>query len=417
MDTMFSDTPALTDGRPGHGGCTQVQLFVCTDSRMIRVYPMAHKGQVASTLLQFINDCGAPVGFILDGAMEACGKEVQDIERQMMIRSHWVSEPDNQQQNPAEWVIGNVERTLNVNMDRTGAPAPLWLLCTLHVVALLCVMAHPALGGMSPHQKMYGVIPDVSPYLMFHWYQPVRYALNSNSSLSTMNERAGYMMGVADGVGDALTWWILDDETNRLVARSVVRPRQDDLNPNLRLDMPNISATTDGEMFVYTQDGLEESFRLGDLARDGESAGAEMPATTTPSPEPGTDYFWDSDELVAIEEYVPPPSARPQANPSGPRPHLPMFSPEELIGRTWIQTLDDGQEVKHEVVRKLETMDAANHHNLKMLLKLDDGSAEEIMDYIALCDMFEEMDAKEAARKDMRAGIEDDPNRLWVFEG
>ena len=42
-DTMFSDVPALNDGQPRHGGCTQCQLFVCLDSRYVRVYPMTGK--------------------------------------------------------------------------------------------------------------------------------------------------------------------------------------------------------------------------------------------------------------------------------------------------------------------------------------------------------------------------------------
>ena len=395
MDTMFSDTPALDDGILGHGGCTQVQLFVAIESRYIRVYPMANKGQVPQVLMQFINDCGAPIGLISDGAKEATSRAVQDIERQMMIRSHDISEPENQQQNPAERVIGDVERTVNVNMDRAGSPAPTWLLCTLHIVALLCLISQARLNGMTPHQAVYGEVPDLSPYLCFHWWQKVRYSPNS-TSLDKTNDRAGYFVGVADHVGDALTFVILDDETHQCVFRSLVRPREDRLNPNLRLDLPNISASAEGEMFVYTEDGLEENFRLADLGNDEEES---TQAENLPT------YFQD-EPLVEPEPYRPPPSARAQANPSGPPPKLPTFSPEELVARSFVHTLPDGQQVQAQVVRKLETIDAANHQNIKMLLKLGDGEVEDVMDYIKLCDIFEALDAAK----------DNDPNRHWIFQ-
>src|SRR6476620_8773908 len=222
-DTMFSDVPALNDGQPRHGGCTQCQLFVCLDSRYVRVYPMTGKDQVPSMLMQFINECGAPIELCSDGAKEVNSTAIQEICRQMMIRRHRLSEPYNQQQNPAERVIGDIQRSVNVLMDRHGIPAPLWLLTTLHVVDVMGVISQPSLNGMTPYQKVYGEVPDISPYLQFHPFQAVKYSANS-TKLHATNERAGRWMGVAHNVGDILTYWILDDETHQLVARSVVSP-------------------------------------------------------------------------------------------------------------------------------------------------------------------------------------------------
>ena len=39
--------------------------------------------------------------------------------------------------------------------------------------------------------------------------------------------------GVAENIGDTLTFWILTDDTDQLIARSVLRPVEDN-NPNLR---------------------------------------------------------------------------------------------------------------------------------------------------------------------------------------
>jgi hypothetical protein len=226
---------------------------------------MKNKGQFPAKLKECILMCGAPLELISDGAKEENSYEVKDICRDFMIRRHWNSEPHNQQQNPAERVIGDVQRAVNVNMDRSGSPAPTWLLCTLHTVDVLCVTSQPSLGGLTPYQKLFSFVPDVSAYLAHHWWQPVRYSDNV-TSLDQSKERAGRFVGVADNVGDDLTYWILDEETHQCVARSIVTNRKDALHPNLRLEMPNVSATDEGELFVYTKDGLEEHFSLTELS-------------------------------------------------------------------------------------------------------------------------------------------------------
>ena len=49
-------------------------------------------------------------------------------------------------------------------------------------------------------------------------------------------ERAGYWLGVCDNVGDLLTFWILTDDTEVVLARSVVRPAEDDKTKNKRVN-------------------------------------------------------------------------------------------------------------------------------------------------------------------------------------
>lgn len=44
-------------------------------------------------------------------------------------------------------------------------------------------------------------------------------------------ERSGRWIGLAQGIGDMLTFWILDDQSKHILARSVVRP----YNQNLRV--------------------------------------------------------------------------------------------------------------------------------------------------------------------------------------
>ena len=49
---------------------------------------------------------------------------------------------------------------------------------------------------------------------------------------------------------------------------------------------------------------------------------------------------------------------------------LPKFSPSELIGRTFLMDMENGERVKAQVMRKLNDWDAHNHQNIKFLLKL-----------------------------------------------
>ena len=43
------------------------------------------------------------------------------------------------------------------------------------------------------------------------------------------------------------------------------------------------------------------------------------------------------------------------------------------------------------MVRKLDTWDADNHQNIKLLLKIGDSGVEEIMSYVEVCDYIEAM--------------------------
>ena len=76
---------------------------------------------------------------------------------------------------------------------------------------------------MTPLQYQQGVTPDISVYLQFTFWQPILY-LDHESSWPESKERSARWVGVAHGIGDALTFWILDDQSKQVLARSVVQP-------------------------------------------------------------------------------------------------------------------------------------------------------------------------------------------------
>ena len=74
---------------------------------------------------------------------------------------------------------------------------------------------------------------------------------------------------------------------------------------------------------------------------------------------------------------------------------LPTFSPEELIGMTFLCDVDHDQHLRPKVVCQVIDRDAQNHQNLKFLLSLGDGDIEELIGYNELCDIITEQHAAE----------------------
>ena len=67
------------------------------------------------------------------------------------------------------------------------------------------------------------------------------------------------------------------------------------------------------------------------------------------------------------------------------------FSPSELIGRAFLYEMENGEELRAEVARKLNDWDSQSHKNIKFLLKISDSGVEEVMSYVEVCDRIEAM--------------------------
>ena len=77
--------------------------------------------------------------------------------------------------------------------------------------------------------------------------------------------------------------------------------------------------------------------------------------------------------------------------------NLPIFSPEELIGMTFLKTSPDGEgdSMRAKVVHQIMDRDAENHQQIMFLLSLGDGELEDLISYNKLCDLItEQMESK-----------------------
>jgi len=334
-DTVFSDVPAYDDGIPGHGGCTMFQIYGGLDSHFLAGYPMKHETQMPQTMEDFIRDHGAMRGLLSDNAKAEVSNAVRNIQRLYNIQDGQ-TEPHYHHQNPVERRIQDVKKMTNTIMDRTGCPAGYWLVCTLFVISLLNRLVNK--NGLIPVSLITGQVEDISPWVTYHYWQEVFFEEPDKP------EAHGHWVGVAEKQGDFLTYQILSSKTLHIVARSNVRPAKDPMFPNFRA-RPGTSHPAGGESDIH------------------------QPILTSLSDQLGI----ESTEL-----------------------ELPKFSPEELLGLTFLRDTGDGGRIRAKITRKIMDLDAENHQNIKFLVSCGDDAYEEIIAYNELSDIVERQHEAEA---------------------
>ena len=98
-------------------------------------------------------------------------------------------------------------------------------------------LAHASPAWKTPYEQAKGQKSDVSAMLAFCWWEPVYYTADS-SHPSQRKEKLGRWVGTALNLGDALTFLVLDNQSQKLVVRSAVRSALDPATPNLRAESP-----------------------------------------------------------------------------------------------------------------------------------------------------------------------------------
>ena len=97
-------------------------------------------------------------------------------------------------------------------------------MAAVYVADVHNICSDPSLPDeMTPLQYQQGVTPDISAYLQFTFWQPILY-LDHETKWPASKEKSARWVGVAHSIGDALTFWIIDDQSKQLLARSVVHP-------------------------------------------------------------------------------------------------------------------------------------------------------------------------------------------------
>ena len=95
-----------------------------------------------------------------------------------------------------------------------------------------------SLGDISPLHQVCGYAQDISPLLHYRWWEPVYYNDDDAQFPSGTREKRGRWVGVAENVGDILTYQILTEDTRQVINRSVIRSALDPDNINYRAEFP-----------------------------------------------------------------------------------------------------------------------------------------------------------------------------------
>jgi hypothetical protein len=182
--------------------------------------------------------------------------------------------------------------------------------------------------------------------LQYHFYEEVYLKVDDPNYPSQSHERLGYWVGVAEHVGDALTYKVLTADTRKIIYTSEIRPATDPNKKNMRADAGKGEDKTPKPLFIKDR-------------RD----------------------RWLSDKL-----------------PTSP---LPTLNPDELIGRSFIAPPDhNGERPRVTIHRKIIDGDVEDpsFSNVKFILQADDDKVDEIVGYnevmehmgCQLADEFEE---------------------------
>src|SRR5687768_12083390 len=181
-----------------------------------------------------------------------------------MIKDQY-TEPYHPQQNAVESnAIRYLKAQIYLLLDRTGAPDAAWFIAVQYIADVHNICSDPSLPNkMTPLQYQKGVTPDISAFLQFTFWQPILY-LDHESHWPEFKERSARWVGMAHSIGDALTFWILDDQSKQLLARSVVRPFNQNLrvkwDPSLADNQEKSTATHGGDVIPNEpSDGLDEA--------------------------------------------------------------------------------------------------------------------------------------------------------------
>jgi len=182
-----------------------------------------------------IQEWGAPAKLISDHAQVEISNQVKEILHGYCI-ADWQSEPHHQHQNYAEWWIQQLKSLVNTIMDRISAPANTWFLCLQYVTSVLNFTYSEKIK-CTPLFALMGSTNDISMLLYFCFWEPVYFCTGEKPIFpSESRESRGRFVGFAKHVGHAMTFKVLNDETQKVLCCSNICSALAPGEQNLHID-------------------------------------------------------------------------------------------------------------------------------------------------------------------------------------
>jgi len=276
-----------------------------------RVYPLKSKEDAPHGLMSFIHDAGIPQVMVSDGAKEEIKGDWGAICRKYRIKQEQTL-PYSKWRNLAEASVREMKISIRRATRRTRSPKRLWCYLAEWVAAIrrLTALDLKQLEGRTPTEDVLGSTPDISPYGMFDWYQPVWY-MEPEAKFPHEKKCLGLWIGVAEASVDLMAYRILKG-TGKTVVRKSVWSLTDD-----EMAQPTVKA----ELAILEQDIRD---KIGDTLKDSE---IDPDLKTYLGPDV-PDYLFDEEEVVDPEE---PESTMPDVDDFTPEAYDQFLTAELLL--------------------------------------------------------------------------------------
>jgi hypothetical protein len=225
-DTVFSTVTS-------YEGFNCMQWFAFHRSHYQKEYGMRSEGSGPNALLDFFRDIGAPMTMRRDNSKMQTSDLWEQYLRQYNVRNEFI-EPYQSQQNPSERQLAIHKDRMKRKMITTGCDPRAWFKLSKHVSSLNNRIARKSINWRTPYELLYGSTPDISPFVIFEFWEPVYYT-DLNTPFPNNQEKIGRFMGIAEDHGNNMCFWILTNETEKLIVRSYLRSATDATKPNASL--------------------------------------------------------------------------------------------------------------------------------------------------------------------------------------
>ena len=135
----------------------------------------------------------------------------QDLMRKNNCGDQFI-EPYNPQQNPAERAIGELKETMKKTFIDTGCEPKTWYRVACHIINVKNHTACESNNWRTPIEQAGGNTPDISGLLNFRFWEKAY-----NYDPPTGTEKLGRWCGRAQNYSDSMCYWILSEDTRRLI--------------------------------------------------------------------------------------------------------------------------------------------------------------------------------------------------------
>jgi hypothetical protein len=166
-DTVFSPTTS-------YEGFNCMQWFVFHRAHYQSEYGMTSEGSGPNALLDFLRDIGAPMAMRRDNSKMETSELWEKYLRQYNVKNKFI-EPYHPKQNPAERQLAIHKEQMKRQMITTGCDPCAWFKLSQYVSGLNNQIARRLLNWRTPYEVLYGSTPDISPYTIFGFWEPVFY--------------------------------------------------------------------------------------------------------------------------------------------------------------------------------------------------------------------------------------------------